>query len=148
MRINNLIETINTNFDLYDFLSHKYENYNSYEGVKLNSFFFDLSLDTDTHPDPDLTDMNVDDELPIDTDSTFDPTDSNINIDSDIDMGTGDLEQSEAAVSILSACDTIQNSIKDLKVSEFKQIVKRLQDLSTSARAMGVDFLPESRKVK
>lgn len=46
MRINNLIETINTNFDLYDFLSHKYENYNSYEGVKLNSFFFDLSLDT------------------------------------------------------------------------------------------------------
>ena len=114
----------------------------------INDDDFDLNLDTDTHPDPDLTDMNVDDELPIDTDSTFDPTDSNINIDSDIDMGTGDLEQSEAAVSILSACDTIQNSIKDLKVSEFKQIVKRLQDLSTSARAMGVDFLPESRKVK
>jgi hypothetical protein len=40
-----LIDTIETNFDLFDFLSHKYENYNLYGGIKLNSYYSEISFD-------------------------------------------------------------------------------------------------------
>ena len=41
----NLIDTIETNFDLFDFLSHKYENYDFYKGIELDSYFTEKSFD-------------------------------------------------------------------------------------------------------
>lgn len=40
-----LIDTIETNFDLFDFLSHTYENYNSYKGITLNSYYSEMIFD-------------------------------------------------------------------------------------------------------
>ena len=117
----------------------------------------DAELDMDPSIDTGL-DTSVDDEMgelpsEVDMGSDLDPS-----IDADagipgaigsepISIGMGTVPtQSEAMSQIEDALNSIQTSLADIRLSEYKSLVQKLQDLTNQAQMMGRDYLGERRK--
>jgi hypothetical protein len=54
--------------------------------------------------------------------------------------------QSDAMAQIEDALNSIQTGLADIRLSEYKSLVKKLQDLTNQAQMMGRDYLGERRK--
>jgi hypothetical protein len=47
---------------------------------------------------------------------------------------------------IEDALNSIQTGLADIRLSEYKSLIKKLQDLTNQAQMMGRDYLGERRK--
>lgn len=56
--------------------------------------------------------------------------------------------QSGAYGQILDHLNTIQNSLGDVKLSEYRSLIAKLEDLAVQVKGMGRDYLGEMRKLK
>jgi hypothetical protein len=54
--------------------------------------------------------------------------------------------ESQAYTCILGYLNDVQTSLGDVKLSEYKSLVKKLEDLTMQVRGMGRDYLGERRK--
>ena len=54
--------------------------------------------------------------------------------------------QSEAMSQIEDALNNIQTSLAEIRLSEYKSLIQKLQDLTNQAQMMGRDYLGERRK--
>lgn len=61
------------------------------------------------------------------------------------DMGMAPT-QSDAMAQIEDALNSIQTGLADIRLSEYKSLIKKLQDLTNQAQMMGRDYLGERRK--
>jgi hypothetical protein len=92
-------------------------------------------------------DVPVDD---VETTGTLDlPADAGIPgaVGSDPVMTVGNVpSQSEAMAQIEDALNSIQAGLADIRLSEYKSLIQKLQDLTNQAQMMGRDYLGERRK--
>jgi hypothetical protein len=56
--------------------------------------------------------------------------------------------QSDAMAGIEDALNSIQTGLADIRLSEYKSLIKKLQDLTNQAQMMGRDYLGEQRRLK
>jgi hypothetical protein len=56
--------------------------------------------------------------------------------------------QSDAMAQIEDALNNIQTGLADIRLSEYKSLIKKLQDLTNQAQMMGRDYLGEMRRLK
>lgn len=107
-------------------------------------FSFDTSLDDDSlGSQQDDFSMSAGPELGMD---------SNIGLGLDSNLGLGgDLSQgsvSEAFTEIQSHLTDIQTKLGDAKLSEYKSIISRLEDLIVQVKALGKSYLGENERKK
>lgn len=65
-----------------------------------------------------------------------------------IDSMTMAPTQSEAMSQIEDALNNIQTGLADIRLSEYKSLIQKLQDLTNQAQMMGRDYLGEQRRMK
>lgn len=63
-------------------------------------------------------------------------------------MGAIEPPQSQAYTEILDHLNNIQNTLGDVKLSEYRSLVAKLEDLAIQIKGMGRDYLGEMRKLK
>ena len=56
--------------------------------------------------------------------------------------------QSDAMAQIEDALNSIQTGLADIRLSEYKSLIQKLQDLTNQAQMMGRDYLGEQRRLK
>lgn len=56
--------------------------------------------------------------------------------------------QSDAMAQIEDALNNIQSGLADIRLSEYKSLIQKLQDLTNQAQMMGRDYLGEQRRLK
>lgn len=56
--------------------------------------------------------------------------------------------QSDAMAQIEDALNNIQTGLADIRLSEYKSLIQKLQDLTNQAQMMGRDYLGEQRRLK
>lgn len=61
-------------------------------------------------------------------------------------MGMAGPTQSDAMAQIEDALNSIQTGLADIRLSEYKSLIQKLQDLTNQAQMMGRDYLGERRK--
>lgn len=64
------------------------------------------------------------------------------------DMAPAMPTQSDAMAKIEDALNSIQTGLADIRLSEYKSLVQKLQDLTNQAQMMGRDYLGEQRRLK
>ena len=104
----------------------------------------DMGSDQEVSPE---IDMSGDIDTDMD-DSTMDPMDQGL----PGDIGSDPVEQvmppvqSEAMAQIEDALNSIQTGLADIRLSEYKSLIQKLQDLTNQVQMMGRDYLGERRK--
>lgn len=112
-----------------------------------------------------VTEDTLDVDFGVDADGVDDTIDMDIDgVDADVEAGIpGDLPpepidaivdiaplptQSEAMSVIEDALNSIQSGLADIRLSEYKSLIQKLQDLTNQAQMMGRDYLGEQRRLK
>ena len=104
--------------------------------------------DDDLDMDSSLDAPNMD--VGMDSGMDQDPNSPDMGMDTDVSAGpiTTDVvpvQNSEAMNAIDNNLNSIQTSLPDIRISEYKSLVRRLQDLTNQVQSMGKDYLGEQR---
>lgn len=103
-------------------------------------------IDDETMPDTDLDVSGmVDPQAGVPGAIGSDPVDAVPGLGMDTGMGMAPT-QSDAMAQIEDALNSIQTGLADIRLSEYKSLIKKLQDLTNQAQMMGRDYLGERRK--
>lgn len=113
----------------------------------------DMEVDSMADMDGDIED-NMEEPLTLDVEIPSDdlelPADAGVPgaVGTDPIMPVGNTlpTQSEAMSQIEDALNSIQAGLADIRLSEYKSLIQKLQDLTNQAQMMGRDYLGERRK--
>jgi hypothetical protein len=105
-------------------------------------------VSTDIAPaDPVVDAVPMQMEPTADIPGDIDPMAPDADVPVDVDV-VGGVTPSQAMASIDDHLNNVQLQLPDIKMSEYKMLVHKLQDLATQLQAMGRDYLGERRALK